>query len=219
MNNVIPFSQRDNPPSPTVPGDGGPIPDLTRIDKNSDLTFVNGRPEAAIGTVLYVFGRVVEAQGAPVPAARVEVWQACYSGKYMHPDDRSAYPLDLHFQYWGVATTGDDGQYALKTILPGAYRAAGGGVRPPHIHFTVKKAGLPTISTDLYFDGTEFHFEGKTYDAATLRQWNVEDRELLALSPLEREQRVARVRLAAPEMGLDDGARYCRFDIAVSSAS
>jgi protocatechuate 3,4-dioxygenase beta subunit len=219
MTNVIPFSQRDILPSPTVPGDGAPTPDLSRIDKNSDLTFVNGRPESAIGTTLYAFGRVTDAQGAPVPAARVEVWQACYSGKYMHPDDRTSYPLDLHFQYWGIAQTAGDGQYTFKTVIPGAYRVAGGSVRSPHIHFKVKKAGHPTLSTELYFDGTEFQFEGQTYDAATLRQWNLEDRALLELSALERERRIMRVRVAGPEMGLDEGARYCRFDIALPGVS
>jgi protocatechuate 3,4-dioxygenase beta subunit len=212
MSNVTPFTRPDlQPLSPRMdaPNDQEL---LARLDTGNDLTFVNGRNERAIGPVLYIFGSVQDERGAAAADARVEIWQACYSGKYLHPDDHTPYPLDLHFQYWGVANTDGSGRYVFKTILPGAYRLSPNRVRPPHIHYKVKKAGHPTLTTQLYFDSTDFHFEGRTYDAATLRQWNLDDH---VLCDVDHERRISRVRAPTPEMGLDPGAKYCRFDVAL----
>src|SRR5690348_7530389 len=45
---------------------------------------------AAKGERIEVEGRVLDGDGAPVPDAMLEIWQANAEGKYRHPDDRQA---------------------------------------------------------------------------------------------------------------------------------
>ena len=56
-------------------------------DSDVDLTFVSDDPGTAQGYVAYVTGKVVDEDGRPVAGARVEVWQACASGRYNHRSD------------------------------------------------------------------------------------------------------------------------------------
>lgn len=184
---------------------------LKLLDKNNDLTFVDGRNGHARGQLLYVFGTVFDDACRPVANASVEIWQACVSGKYNDADDPTPYPLDQNFQYWGEATTGADGKYMFKTILPGAYRAGAGWVRPPHVHYKVRRNGREALTTQLYFSGTRFQFEGKTYSARTLGALNSRDQVLATVPAAERARVVAPVRTGM--VGPAANAKYVTFDI------
>jgi protocatechuate 3,4-dioxygenase beta subunit len=82
-------------------------------------------------------GRVLNGDGAPVAGARVEIWQANTHGRYTHPYDTNAAPLDPNFEGYGVQVTDAEGRYRFKTIKPGAYPVTEDWSRPPHIHFDV----------------------------------------------------------------------------------
>lgn len=125
------------PVRPTKYGDT----DLTRLD-----------PGAAVaeGKLLRIQGRVLDSEGTPVPAARVEIWQADAYGHYRHPRDRSG-RRDPRFQGWGSADTDPEGHYGFVTIKPPPYPAGQGWVRPPHIHFRVSSNGQAVLTTQLYF--------------------------------------------------------------------
>ena len=60
------------------------------------------------GEHIVIEGRVIDGDGAPVPDAIIEVWQANAAGRYNHPDDRQdEKPLDPNFHGFGrVATDG-----------------------------------------------------------------------------------------------------------------
>ncbi len=122
-------------------------------DTDWDLTRLKGAQQISRGEVVIVRGKVTGADCAPLAGTLVEIWQACDSGKYNHPNDPNPAPLDPHFQYWGKATTDQDGLYLFKTIIPGAYPAAENWVRPPHIHYKVHKWGYKELTTQLYFAG------------------------------------------------------------------
>jgi protocatechuate 3,4-dioxygenase, beta subunit len=129
-----------------------PIED--QLDKDNDLTRVNGVGGKAKGQVVYIRGRVLDEACNPVSGALVEIWQACESGRYNHPSDpNTSVPLDESFQYWGQDITDADGRYLFKTIIPGSYPAAPGWVRPPHVHFKVAKLGFHDLTTQMYFEG------------------------------------------------------------------
>lgn len=130
-----------------------PIED--QLDKDTDLTFVDGGAQKAKGQVIYISGNVLDQHCKPVKGAIVEIWQAAASGKYNHPGDDSEYELDPNFQYWGRALTDDKGFYKFKTIKPGKYKTAPGStwVRPPHIHVKVHKRGFSELTTQFYFTG------------------------------------------------------------------
>jgi protocatechuate 3,4-dioxygenase, beta subunit len=110
------------------------------LDADADLTVIGGGAGHAEGEVIHVMGRVLDARGAPVVGATVEIWQANAKGRYAHPADRNLAPLDPNFQGFGAQLTDGDGQYRFKTIKPAAYPINPMNpqrVRPPHIHFDV----------------------------------------------------------------------------------
>jgi protocatechuate 3,4-dioxygenase beta subunit len=122
-------------------------------EKDNDLTAVKGRSKGAKGQVAYLYGRVVDDTCMPVANAVVEIWQACYSGKYNHPGDVNTAKLDPNFQYRGISVTDEKGRFSFKTVRPGAYPASSDWVRPPHIHFKVSRRGYHEVTSQLYFAG------------------------------------------------------------------
>jgi protocatechuate 3,4-dioxygenase beta subunit len=107
------------------------------VDRDADLTAIDGRTARARGELLYLMGRVLNIKGAPVKGVQVEIWQANAAGRYDHPSDPNPAPLDPNFQGYGVAVSDAEGRYRFKTIVPGAYPVVPGWDRPPHIHFEV----------------------------------------------------------------------------------
>lgn len=162
MENALPVPLRPeiSRPKPTAPTaltpaqPPGPFyPGTSRFAVVNDLTLVPGAPAAAEGKIIYVSGAVVDQCSRPIPGARVEIWQACASGRYEHAEDPNLAPLDPHFGYRGAALTGPAGDYWFKTIIPGPYPAEPDWERPPHIHFRVSAPGFRELVTQLYFRG------------------------------------------------------------------
>ena len=130
----------------------GPFyPKHKQLDKDTDLTRIQGHSERAQGQVIEVTGRVLDEQGQPVEGALVDIWQANTHGRYDHEDDPASAPLDPHFQGWGMVKTDADGRYSFTTIKPGAYAVDGTWRRPPHIHFKVSRRGYHELTTQMYF--------------------------------------------------------------------
>ena len=116
---------------------------------NPDLAGSNVKGER-----ISVSGRVVDADGAPVNDAMLEIWQANSHGRYAHPEDVRDLPLDEGFSGWGRVTTDDDGRFRFNTIKPGRVPAADGGLQAPHLNVTIFMRGmLKHLVTRIYFDG------------------------------------------------------------------
>ncbi len=137
----------------TAQPEGPFYPAVNQQDKDTDLTTVAGRTNQAQGKVVWVQGTVSDQDCAAVSGVLVEIWQACATGKYNHPNDPNTAALDPDFQYWGRAITDKNGFYRFKTIVPGAYPAGRNWIRPPHIHFRVLKRGYHELITQMYFAG------------------------------------------------------------------
>jgi protocatechuate 3,4-dioxygenase beta subunit len=138
-------------PTPAqVEGPFYPVKD--QLDKDADMTRVKGRQGFAKGDVIKVLGEVIDVDsGQVIPGAVVEFWQACATGRYNHPRDPNTAVLDRDFQYWAQVQTDENGGFSIKTIVPGAYPAGNGWIRPPHIHVKVHVRGYPSLTTQLYF--------------------------------------------------------------------
>lgn len=150
---LLALKQSNTPPQPEGPF----YPIIDQLDKDSDLIVVAGAVEIAAGEVILVEGFVRDQNEVALPSALVEIWQACHTGKYNHPSDPNTAPLDPNFQYWGKAVTDENGFYRFRTILPGAYPAGDGWIRPPHIHFKIAKLGYNELITQMYFSGQELN--------------------------------------------------------------
>src|SRR3954454_13607153 len=114
----------------------------------ADLTAGNPRGER-----IAITGRILDGDGAPVPDAVIEVWQANAAGRYTHPDDdRDDAPLDPGFRGFGRVATGADGRFRLVTIKPGAVPGRGNTLQAPHIYVALFARGLLRhLYTRIYF--------------------------------------------------------------------
>jgi protocatechuate 3,4-dioxygenase, beta subunit len=124
--------------TPTTPSTilGPYYPVVRPVERDTDLTRLRGHRSRASGQVIHVAGRILNRQGEPLRAARVELWQANASGRYNHPSDPNPAPLDPNFQGYGEQVTDREGRFRFTTIKPGPYPFEG-GTRAPHLHFQV----------------------------------------------------------------------------------
>jgi protocatechuate 3,4-dioxygenase beta subunit len=109
-----------------------------------------------IGERMVLHGRVIEADGRPVPHTLIEVWQANSCGRYWHQGDQHPAPLDPNFTGLGRCLTDDQGRYRFVTIKPGAYPWGNheNAWRPQHIHFSLLgRAFTQRLITQMYFPG------------------------------------------------------------------
>jgi protocatechuate 3,4-dioxygenase alpha subunit len=110
-------------------------------------------PEGTPGAVV-IGGVIRDGEGAVVPDALVETWQADPDGRFEHPDDpRGATPPALAgFRGFGRCPTDAEGRWAVVTVKPGALPAEDGRVEAPHIDVSVFARGLLNrLVTRIYF--------------------------------------------------------------------
>ena len=110
-------------------------------------------------------GRVRAANGAPVPRATIDVWQANEDGFYDVQQPGVQPELNLR----GLFTADASGEFWLRTIVPrfypiptdgpvGSLLAATGRhpFRPAHIHFLVSAPGYRTLTTHIFQAGSAY---------------------------------------------------------------
>lgn len=123
---------------------------------DADLTKNAAKNGEPLGERIVVTGRVLDADGRPVPKTLVEVWQANAAGRYIHVVDQHPAPLDPNFLGGGRCVTDAEGRYRFYTIKPGAYPWGNhhNAWRPNHIHFSVfGPTFLSRLVTQMYFPG------------------------------------------------------------------
>jgi protocatechuate 3,4-dioxygenase alpha subunit len=105
------------------------------------------------GDRIAIEGRVIDGDGAAVPDALIELWQANAAGRYNHPDDtRDDKPLDPNFRGYGRSATDMEGKYRFVTIKPGPVPGRGNTLQAPHINLAVFARGmLKQLYTRVYF--------------------------------------------------------------------
>jgi len=102
-----------------------------------------------------IVGRVFDADGAPVPDALIEIWQANAAGRYhSEADPRVDLSLDATFIGFGRSSTAEDGAFRFRTVRPGAVPGPGNSLQAPHIAVGVLGRGLlKRLVTRIYFAG------------------------------------------------------------------
>lgn len=117
-------------------------------DMDSDLVRVTGQAAQALGQVIHVSGRVMDARGQPKPGSVVEIWQCDANGIYRHPLAAGQGRIDHAFQGYGRMQVDEQGYYRFRTIRPVPYPG-----RTPHIHFAVHVPGQGRLVTQMYIEG------------------------------------------------------------------
>jgi hydroxyquinol 1,2-dioxygenase len=132
------------------------VEDAPHVDNGGDIA------AGATGQPCWVEGTVTDTSGAPVPGARIEVWEADEDGFYdvQYGDDRTAGRAHLFsdadggYRFWGITPT----PYPIPHDGPvGALLAASGRspLRAAHLHFMVTAPGLRTLVTHIFVRGDE----------------------------------------------------------------
>ncbi|MGB3436725.1 intradiol ring-cleavage dioxygenase [Achromobacter sp.] len=134
--------------------------------------YIAGMPERAAGEDMaqtpgepaLVHGYVRDTEGRPLAGAVLDVWQTAANGMYSGQD------LDQpHGNLRGRYRSGEDGSFAIRTILPVSYPIPGDGpvgrmmaatgrhiFRPAHLHFMIDAPGRQRLVTHLFNAGDPY---------------------------------------------------------------
>jgi protocatechuate 3,4-dioxygenase, alpha subunit len=108
--------------------------------------------EGVSGERVTIHGRILDGDGAPVPDAIVEIWQANAHGKYDHPEDAQDKPLEPGFRGYGRVPVTADGVFRFITIKPGSVPGPKGQEQAPHLAISIFMRGLlKRLVTRMYF--------------------------------------------------------------------
>lgn len=117
------------------------------------------------GEACVVSGRVVSADGTPLPGAVLDVWQASAEGFYdvQQPD------VQPPGNGRGLFTADGEGRFWFRTCVPSAYPIPTDGpvgallratsrhpYRPAHIHFIASAEGHTPVTTHIFVAGGEY---------------------------------------------------------------
>lgn len=104
------------------------------------------------GERVTVSGRLLDGDGVGVGDGLIEIWQANSHGKYAHPEDRQAKPLERGWRGFGRIPTDANGAFRFNTIKPGRVPGPGGKLQAPHLVVSVFMRGLlKHLATRMYF--------------------------------------------------------------------
>jgi len=165
------------------------------------------------GTPCVVAGRVLSADGTPLPGAELDVWQASDEGFYdvQQPD------VQPRGNGRGLFTADENGAFWFRTVLPCHYpipfdgpvgallRATKRhGYRPAHVHFIVTAPGHHELTTHIFVEGSEY-IESDTVFA-------VKKSLITEFAPVDDPEQAARYGFTAP-------FRQANFDIVLLPAT
>ncbi len=106
------------------------------------------------GTRITITGQICDGDGADVPDAMIEVWQANAEGRYDHPEDHQEKLLDPNFHGFGRFGTDANGRFRIVTIEPGAAPGPRTTLQAPHLNLSIFARGLLNrVVTRIYFPG------------------------------------------------------------------
>jgi protocatechuate 3,4-dioxygenase, alpha subunit len=103
-----------------------------------------------VGEKLRLEGRVLDGDGAGIPDAMIEIWQADANGSYAH--GTPAKGSNVAFKGFGRCGTDADGGYSFATIKPGRVATPDGTLQAPHLGVNIFARGvLKQLVTRIYF--------------------------------------------------------------------
>ncbi|WP_158970516.1 dioxygenase family protein [Chachezhania sediminis] len=118
------------------------------------------------GVTVLVHGKVTDSLHNPLPGAIIDTWQADSAGTYpIQEQEQGQDKYDLR----GIFEADDHGRYYYTTVLPKPYTVPYDGPvgdllragnrhawRAAHLHFMVRAPRMASITTELFFENTEY---------------------------------------------------------------
>ncbi|MBN8977701.1 MAG: protocatechuate 3,4-dioxygenase subunit alpha [Rhizobiales bacterium] len=106
----------------------------------------------ATGDRIRIAGQVFDGDGAVIPDAMLEIWQADAQGRFADPQDKRALP-NATFKGFGRCGTSAKGEFSFDTIKPGIVPDPDGKAQAPHVLLAIYARGmLLHLYTRIYFD-------------------------------------------------------------------
>ena len=128
---------------------------LAAADRPGSAVGPNVVPPGTPGRIV-ISGSVVDGDGAGLPDALVETWQADPAGRFASAEGGLAASAVPGFIGFGRAATGQDGGYAIATVKPGRLPTGDGRYEAPHLDVSVFARGLlDRVVTRIYFADEE----------------------------------------------------------------
>ncbi|MDZ3991426.1 catechol 1,2-dioxygenase [Pseudomonas sp. Teo4] len=123
------------------------------------------------GTVMFLTGRVFDAEGQPLAGATVDLWHANTQGTYSYFDSTQS-----EFNLRRRIVTDAEGRYRARTIVPSGYgcdpqgptqeclnQLGRHGQRPAHVHFFISAPGYRHLTTQINFAGDKYLWDDFAY--------------------------------------------------------
>lgn len=180
------------------------------LDKAPVLALTGDLRRDRDGAVLLVQRVVKNSLGNPLAGAFVDTWQADAAGTC--PIQEQASGQDK-YDLRGIVTTNDKGEYWYTTVLPKPYTVPYDGPverllragdrhawRAAHLHFIVRAQGCRSITTELFFENTDYINNDAVF--------GVRKSLITKLEPVKKSDA-----LPATEMKPD---AKCRFDVVLA---
>jgi hydroxyquinol 1,2-dioxygenase len=136
------------------------------LEKSPTLKLGADLAKGRTGPSVLVYGVVRDTLGNPLPGAVVDTWQADSTGTY--PIQEQAHGQDK-YDLRALITANDKGEYWYTTVLPKPYTVPYDGPvgdllragnrhawRAAHLHYIVRAKGMRAITTELFFENTEY---------------------------------------------------------------
>ena len=120
------------------------------LDRPEWADMTRGNPQ---GQRIVIEGQVRDGDGAPVPDALIELWQANAAGRYDHlADEQADKKIDANFHGYGRVATDAQGRFRVTTIKPGPVPGRGNALQAPHVNVAFFARGLlRQLHTRIYF--------------------------------------------------------------------
>ncbi|MBD1548513.1 dioxygenase [Roseibium aggregatum] len=134
------------------------------LDNAPDMQLGDHLADGRDGVTVLVHGKVTDTLRNPLPGAIVDTWQADSSGTYpIQEEGQDKYDLR------GKFVANDKGEYYYTTVLPKPYTVPYDGPvgdllragnrhawRAAHLHYIIRAAGMNAITTEVFFENTEY---------------------------------------------------------------
>jgi protocatechuate 3,4-dioxygenase beta subunit len=130
-----------------------------KFEPSNNLLRKSGEKEIFCGQKIVIYGRVLDQNCAPVPDAKIYLWQAGCDGKYPYKPLRNIVEkslIDASPEYTftgnGTATTNNNGEFVFITIYPPAMHDL-----PPHVDVRAEHYILGNLQTTLMLDSKKLN--------------------------------------------------------------